>query len=139
VTTEAPPIPDGWGTTTAIVAGVLGPTVDFAGDALADLYVDAANRWAHRKRWEAGYVDAAPADPDVVLGCSYYAVALWRERQSVDGFQSFDDFPTGALTGGSAAQIRKLLGIGKARVDSAGVDAEAIVARRRMRRVGWRW
>jgi len=137
-------VPAGWGTELATVAALLGPTVAFETDPLADLYVDAANEWCWRKRHEAGYVDATAADAtaNVVMGCTLYAAALYRERQSVDGYQSYEDFPTAALTGGSLGRIRQLLGVGKGRVDASGVEpgvASARLLARRRRRAGWLW
>lgn len=128
-------MPAGWGVDVPTVDDLLGPSVDFAADPLADLYVGAANSWAWRKRFEAGYVDdTADTADDVKVGCGLYAVALFRERASVDGFQSFEEFPTSALTGGSLGQIRRMLGIGKARVDSSGVaDPTGVLRRRRAR------
>lgn len=117
-TPPAPPV--GWGVDVPTVDELLGPSIDFAADALAELYVGAANAWAWRKRREAGYVDdTADTADDVKIGCGLYAVALYRERSSVDGYQSFEDFPTAALTGGSLGQIRRMLGIGKGRVDAS--------------------
>jgi hypothetical protein len=89
---------------------------------LADC-VDASNAWCHRKRLEAGYTDPpdddAPApSPDVAMGATLYAVALWRERASTDGFASFEELSGFAPTGGTGGQIRKLLGIGRGRVDA---------------------
>jgi hypothetical protein len=136
-----PPTPPGWGTTTATVQAMLGPTVPFATDPNADLYVDAANRWCFRKRYEAGYDDTANpvAEADVVVGCSLYAQALWRERASTDGYTSFEDFPAAALVGGSLGQIRRLLGVPKSRTDTVPDDVADILTLRRRRRIGWRW
>lgn len=134
--TPPPTPPTGWGTDTDTVAAMLGPTVAYLDDPLAQLYVDGANAWCYRKRWEAGYVDdTAPAAADVVLGCSYYAVALWRERASVDGYQSFEQFPEAPPTGGASGQIRKLLGIGKARVDTPPASTTAAARHARWLRV----
>jgi len=98
----------------------LGPSVTL--DDYADDCVAAANAWAWRKRHEAGYDDpddtaAEAPSPDVAYGTTLYAVALWRERASTDGYPSFDDLSTYAPTGGSLGQIRRLLGIGRAAVD----------------------
>lgn len=136
-----PPVrPDDWGTDVPTVDDMLGPSVDFAADPLAELFVDAANEWSWDKRFAAGYHDdTAPASARVKIGCSLYAVALFRERQAVDGFQSFEDFASTAPISGSLGQIRRMLGIGRARVDSAGVDVAAYSAARRRRRMGWRW
>ena len=139
-----PPTPTGWGTTVQIVDELLGPSVPFAAAPNAALLVDAANRWSFRKRFEAGYVDTPPegepvvTDADVVMGCSLYAQALWRERQSTDGYTSFEDFPSSALGGGSLGQIRRLLGIPKARVDGLPADVADLLALRRRRQIRMR-
>lgn len=123
-------------TTPANVVAALGPTAGAATDPYLTACVDAANAVATRKRAEAGYDDgdAPPAagwPGDVVMGATLYAVALWRERASADGFQSFDDFAAGAvLTGGAWPQIKRLLGIPRARVDTPMSYAEARSRRR---------
>ena len=102
---------------------------------------DAANAAAWRKRHAAGYVDdpddGAPApSPDVAMGATLWAVALWRERSSTDGFGSFEDLATFAPTGGSWATIKRLLGIGRARVDfPADPEVAHYLQRRRRRRL----
>jgi hypothetical protein len=114
-------------------------------DYLADC-VAAANAAAYRKRAEAGYTDdddpAAPApSPDVAMGATLWAVALWRERSSTDGYRSFDDLSGFQPTGGSWSTIKRLLGIGRAAVDGLPVDAATarLLGRRRRaaRVVGW--
>jgi hypothetical protein len=101
--------------------------------------VAAANAASYRKRRAAGYVDpaddGAPApSPDIGMGATYWAVALWRERSSTDGFGSFEDLAAFMPTGGSWATIRRLLGIGRARVDyPADPEAAAYLVRRRRR------
>jgi hypothetical protein len=118
----------------AAVQAALGPSVAFSTDPLADTVCDAANAWAFRRRQEAGYTDpdfdGEPApSPDVAYGTTLYAVALWRERQSTDSFASFGDF--GALpVAGTSPRIRQLLGIGRARVDTAMSAADARARRR---------
>lgn len=79
--------------------------------------VDAANDWAYRRRYEAGYKDNPTVAPGASarLGTVMYAVALYREKGSVDSFQSFQQMPMTAPTG-SMGQILRLLGIGKPRV-----------------------
>jgi hypothetical protein len=139
--TDAPTPPTDWGADVAFVDDLLGPSVDFAADPLADAYVDTANTWAWRKRIEAGYDDTDPTAPtpaDVIMGCGLYAVALYRERASTDSFPSFEDFPGATLTGGSMGQIKRLLGIPKGRVDAtvalpAGTTAVDVMRRRRSR------
>ena len=113
----------------------LGPSVTL--DASAQDCVDAANAWAARKRREAGYdddqTDLAPAPgPDVAFGTTLYAIALWRERASTEGYASFDDLAAYVPTGGSAGQIRRLLGIGRAVVDAPPAAVSATARR-------WRW
>lgn len=124
----------------AALAAALGPSITL--DAVwAQTCCDAANRWAPRKRAEAGYVDPVdPADPgaDVRLGTTLYAVALYRERGAVDGYPSFEELSSFAQTGGSSGQIRRLLGIGRGRVDRAPTDTEVVAARRRRRRLAVR-
>lgn len=110
---------DGW-TTIELVQDQLGPTVPFTADPAAPAVVDAANSWCVRKRLQAGYTTDDPViapTPAVAFAATLYAVALWRERASTDGFQSFEDLGGYQPTGGSYGQIRRLLGVGKAQVD----------------------
>ena len=126
-------------TTPALVVLALGPSAAPAvDDAYLALAVDAANAWAFRKRLEAGYddddTDGAPApSPDVAYGTTLQAIALWRERASVDGYPSFSDLSDFAPPGGSRGQINRLLGIGRAVVD-APYPAEVVA---RVRRAPW--
>jgi len=78
---------------------------------------NAANDWAYRRRWEAGYQDNPTVAPGAAAkqGTVLYAVALYREKGSIDSFQSFQQMPMAAPTG-SMGQILRLLGIGKPRV-----------------------
>lgn len=83
--------------------------------------VDASNAYCYRRRQNAGYTDPpdGPApSPDVALGATVYAVDLYRARGSADSFQSFAELDQQATTGGSWATIRRLLGIGRAAVDT---------------------
>lgn len=105
-------------TTVDLVQAALGPSVVFTGDPYAQQCVDAANDVITNKRAAAGYLDTTPAPPGPVQGATLYAVALWRERQSTDSFQSFDDFQTAVQTGGAWPQIKRLCGIPKAAVDA---------------------
>ena len=79
--------------------------------------VAAANDWAFRRREAAGYRDNPTAVPNgsVKMGVILYAGALFREKGSVDSFQSFEAMPTPSPTG-SMGQIMRLLGIGRARI-----------------------
>jgi hypothetical protein len=88
-----------------------------------DMAVDAANAWAFRRRKAAGYVD----DPDittadVALGTVLYAVGLYRERGSVDSFDSFMELAGGYAPQGTSTQINRLLGIGKPQIDRPAVE-----------------
>lgn len=79
--------------------------------------VTAANAWAFRKRVEAGYTDSATVSPssDVTLGVTLFAAALYRERGSIDSFQTFDMMgPTN--TGFNMGRIHQLLGINRSQV-----------------------
>jgi hypothetical protein len=78
---------------------------------------DAANVWAYERRHSAGYTDDQVVVPSerVKLGTVLYAVALYRERGSVDSFASFEDFPVPPP--GTYSQINRLLGIPRPCVD----------------------
>jgi hypothetical protein len=66
------------------------------------------------------------------MGATLYAVALWRERASTDSYPSFEDMASAPFPTGSNGQIRRLLGIGRAAVDTP-TDTEAATYRRRRR------
>lgn len=110
-------------------------TVD---DTWAATVVDAANDWAYRKRYEAGYVDDPTVAPsrDAKLGTTLYAVALYRERAATDSYPSFSELDGGGSfsTFGSMGQIKRLLGIGKAAVDSSLITLPPVGV---LRRRGW--
>lgn len=118
-------------TDVAAVQAALGPSVPFTDDPDAVSCVDAANAVITRKRAAAGYVDQDPGTgldvfgADVARGATVYAVALWRERQSTEGFASFDDYGTTVQTGGSWAQIKRLCGIPRGHVDTPSSYADA--------------
>lgn len=83
--------------------------------AFLDYCTNAGNSYAFRLRHEAGYKDsplAAPS-PDAKLGTIQLAAIYYRQRGSVDSFQSFEQLGTGALPFGSMATIRQLLGVNK--------------------------
>jgi hypothetical protein len=77
----------------------------------------AANSFAFRRRHEAGYDDNPVTVPNgaAKMGTVLYAAALYRERGSVDSFQSFDamSMPQPSLTMG---RILQLLGVGRPQV-----------------------
>jgi hypothetical protein len=79
--------------------------------------VSAGNAVAYRRRKAAGYQDALATSPggDVSLGTVMYAAALYRERGSMDSFQSFNEFST-APVGGSMGQILRLWGCNRPQV-----------------------
>jgi len=105
-------------TTSANVTEFLGIAAATANDtAYIATCVAAANAWAFRKRVEAGYTDAAGTSPssDVTLGVTLYAAALYRERGSIDSFQTFEAM-TPATTGFNMGRIHQLLGINRSQV-----------------------
>jgi hypothetical protein len=79
--------------------------------------VDAANCYAYRVRYEAGYKDNPVVSPcpSSKLGTTMYAATLYRERGSVDSFASFDQLGT-AVPFGSMGRIKQLLGVGRPQV-----------------------
>lgn len=83
-----------------------------------DWAVEAAEDFAWRRRQAAGYTVDHPNVPpsaDVRMGCAMYAMALYRERASVDSFSSFQDTPTAGLVG-TMPQILRLLGCNRSQV-----------------------
>ena len=79
--------------------------------------VSAANAFASRRRRAAGYTDNLSTSPsgDVTLGTTLYAASLYRQRGSIDGFQSFDAMDT-TNPAMSLGTIHQLLGINRAQV-----------------------
>ena len=69
------------------------------------------------RRQAAGYFDSLGTVPDgsVKLGTTMYACSLYRQRGSIDSFQSFDAMG-GAQPIASFGQIMQLLGTGRAQV-----------------------
>ena len=105
-------------TTSANVTEFLGIAAATANDtAYIATCVAAANAWAFRKRVEAGYSDSPTTSPssDVTLGVTLYAAALYRERGSIDSFQTFEAM-TPATTGFNMGRIHQLLGINRSQV-----------------------
>ena len=105
-------------TTSANVTEFLGIAAATANDtAYIATCVAAANAWAFRKRVEAGYTDAPGISPssDVTLGTTLMAAALYRERGSIDSFQTFEAM-TPATTGFNMGRIHQLLGINRSQV-----------------------
>lgn len=85
--------------------------------AFLDVCVSAANAFAYRRRRAARYSDSLTLVPDgaAKLGTIQYAAALFREKGSVDSFQSFDAMQMTAPTG-SMGQILRLLGCNRAAI-----------------------
>ena len=79
--------------------------------------VAAGNAVAYRRRKAAGYQDSLTVSPgsDISLGPVMYSAALYRERGSMDSFQSFNEFGT-APVGGSMGQILRLWGCNRPQI-----------------------
>jgi len=78
----------------------------------------AANAFAYRRRVEAGYLqDSLTTSPggDITLGTTLYAASLYRERGSIDSFQSFDAMST-TNPAMSLGRIHQLLGVNRSQV-----------------------
>ena len=105
-------------TTSGNVTEFLGIAAATANDtAYIATCVAAANAWAFRKRVEAGYTDAPGTSPssDVTLGTTLYAAALYRERGSIDSFQTFESMVP-AASGFNLGRVHQLLGINRSQV-----------------------
>lgn len=81
----------------------------------------AANDFAYERRQKAGYrndvTTQAPNDR-AKTGTILYAVALFRERGSVDSYASFEEFATGVMPPANFGQVMRLLGIPRPAVDA---------------------
>jgi hypothetical protein len=92
------------------------PATDDDAEFLATV-VEAGNDFAYRRRQNAGYSDSRCIipSPSVKEGTVLYCASLYRERGSVDSFQSFDamSMPQPSLTMG---RIMQLLGINRPQV-----------------------
>jgi hypothetical protein len=77
----------------------------------------AANQFAFRRRYEAGYFDSASTSPsgDATLGTIMLGGAYYRARGSIDTFASFNEMGT-APTVGLSPMIKQLLGIDRPQV-----------------------
>ena len=105
-------------TSSANVVEFLGISGATANDtAFITTCTNAANAWAYRKRQEAGYRDSLTTSPsaDVTLGTTLYAASLYRERGSIDSFQSFDSMQT-TNPAMSMGRIHQLLGVNRSQV-----------------------
>jgi len=105
-------------TTSALVVEFLGIAAATANDtAYIATCVNASNAYCFRKRVEAGYFDSASTSPssDVTLGTTLYAAALYRERGSIDSFQTYETMPPGGATV-NMGRIHQLLGVNRSQV-----------------------
>lgn len=77
----------------------------------------AANQFAFRRRYEAGYFDSATTSPsgDITLGTIMLGGAYYRARGDIDTFASFNEMGT-APTVGMSPIIKQLLGIDRPQV-----------------------
>lgn len=84
-----------------------------------DECVDAAEDWVWRMRQSSGYKydhpNIAPS-ADIRLGTGLYALALFREKGTVDGFASFDGMNIPAVPTLSMGRILQLIGCKKPQV-----------------------
>jgi len=79
--------------------------------------VAAGNQWAFKRRQQAGYHDALGTVPDdaVKMGTVLYCAGIYRERGSIDSFQSFSDMNAGTATL-NLGRIHQLLGVKRSQV-----------------------
>jgi hypothetical protein len=117
--------------TVADVEAALGVAVADAD--YVQMCVDAANTFAWRRRASAGYADdeAVSPGPDVTVGVTMYAVALYKERGTVDSYASFEAYAAGAVPPSTFGQVLRMLGVPKPAVDRPPT-VEEIMARRRV-------
>lgn len=78
----------------------------------------AGNEWCFERRRISGYDDLPNAvpNPSVKMATVLMCAALYRERGSVESFQSYSEFPTSVPIGGGLGQIQRLLGVNKPRI-----------------------
>ena len=96
----------------------LGIAVATANDeAFLDVCVEASNEFCWRRRKTAGYSDSTATIPNPAVreAAILYAAGLYRERGSVDSFQSYDamSMPQPTL---SMGRVLQLLGVGRPQV-----------------------
>ena len=79
--------------------------------------VQASNAWSFKRRVQAGYSDSLTTVPDAAVkaGVVLMAASLYRERGSVDSFNSFQDMSIAAPVA-SMGRINQLLGIKRSQV-----------------------
>jgi hypothetical protein len=83
-----------------------------------EVSVQAGNEWCYDRRRISGYDDLPNAvpNPSAKLATVLMSASLYRERGSVESFQSFAEFPTNVPIGGGLGQIQRLLGVNKPRI-----------------------
>jgi hypothetical protein len=79
--------------------------------------VNASNAWSFKRRVQAGYHDSLTTVPDAAVkaGVVLMAASLYRERGSIDSFNSFQDMNIAAPVA-SMGRINQLLGIKRSQV-----------------------
>ena len=79
--------------------------------------VNASNAWSFKRRVQAGYSDSLTTVPDAAVkaGVVLMAASLYRERGSIDSFNSFQDMNISAPVA-SMGRINQLLGIKRSQV-----------------------
>lgn len=82
-----------------------------------DVAVASASEWCYDRRRKCGYADLPNVvpNPSVKAGAIMKAAQEYRERGSVESYQSFDAIPTPALIGGGLGQILTKLGCNRPR------------------------
>ena len=95
--------------------GILGATANDT--AFMTSAVDASNAYCFKRRSQAGYHDSMTVVPDAAVqaGAVLMAASLYRERGSIDSFNSFQDMTISAPVA-SMGRINSLLGIKRAQV-----------------------
>lgn len=97
----------------------LGITSATANDtAFLESCTNAANTFCYRRRKEAGYLDNPTIVPDPAcrLAVVIYGASLYRERGSVDGFQSFSDMTVASTPNFTMGRVLQLLGCNRPQV-----------------------
>lgn len=104
--------------TTAMLTEFLGISAATANDtAFMTTSVNASNAYCFKRRSQAGYKDSLTVVPDAAVqsGTVLMAASLYRERGSIDSFNSFQDMTISAPVA-SMGRINSLLGIKRAQV-----------------------
>lgn len=94
----------------------IGPAEQVDSDWLQTV-TDAANDWSFDRRQASGYQDVPNAcpSPRVKTGVILYAANLYKQRGSIDGYQSFQSMePVGQI--GTSLDVFRLLGVNRPQV-----------------------